>query len=74
VSLLLDSDSVTVSIDVEFARLPPGSTRLVSTEVFRFKGLLGKVTGLFARRSIHSVHRQQMEAFKRFAENRPPLA
>ena len=70
VSLFLDSDSVTVSIDVEFAASSPRSTRLVSTEIFRFKGLLRRVFGLLARSSIHSVHRRQMEAFKRFAETR----
>jgi hypothetical protein len=69
VELTLDSPGVTVSIDTKFVTLPSGGTRLVSTENFRFKSILGKASGLFARRGIRSAHYQQMEAFKRFVEH-----
>jgi hypothetical protein len=48
--------------------LSPGTTRLVSEEVFTFKGLLSKAFGLLARPAIRRAHRRHMEGFKRFAE------
>jgi hypothetical protein len=66
--IVLDSRGVTVSITTRFAASRSGGTRLVSTEEFRFKGLLAKAAGLFGRRGIREAHRQQIEAFKRFAE------
>ena len=66
--LSLDASNVTVSITGTLAALSPDRTRLTSEEVFRFKGLLGRVFGYFARGAIKDVHRRHMEAFKRFAE------
>jgi len=68
VNLVLESAAVQVSIDAAFERAPSGATRLVSTEDFRFKSLLGKFTSVFAKPAIHAAHQKQMDAFKRFAE------
>lgn len=68
VRLALEAPSLSVAVDVTFTAMPSGRTRLLSTETFRFKGLFGRAMGLFARGSIHSAHRRQMAAFKRFAE------
>jgi len=68
VNLVLESPAVQVSIDAAFERAPSGATRLVSTEDFRFKSLLGKFTSVFAKPAIHAAHQKQMDAFKRFAE------
>jgi hypothetical protein len=68
VRLALTSPSISVAIDARFSALPSGRTKLTSTEVFRFKGVFGRAMALFARRSIHSAHVRQMEAFRRYAE------
>jgi len=68
VALVLESPSLLVSIDAAFTRAPSGATRLVSTEDFRFKRLLGKLTSVFAKPAIHAAHQNQMDAFKRFVE------
>jgi uncharacterized protein YndB with AHSA1/START domain len=72
----LDSPTVTVSVTGTFDELSPGRTRLVSEEVFRFKGLFSKAFGLLARPAIRRAHRRHMEGFKRFAERQgqPGLA
>ena len=64
----LDRLDLSVDIHVTFAALPGDRTRLRSTEVFRFKGLFGRAMSLFARKSIHAAHLQQMNAFKSYAE------
>jgi len=69
VRLALDSPDVAVSIQNTFSKRG-NRTRLVSTERFKFKGLFGPIFGWLARRSIHRVHARQMQAFKRFAEDR----
>ena len=66
--LFLEAPTVTVAITDRFVALTPGKTLLVSEEVFTFKGAIGRVTGIFARRAIKNAHRKHMEAFKRFAE------
>jgi uncharacterized protein YndB with AHSA1/START domain len=68
VRLRLDESRVVVSIKVTFSSLSPQKTRFVSEERFAFKGLFGKVIGLFAGGAIRKAHRKHMEAFKRFAE------
>jgi hypothetical protein len=69
VSLSLDSPGVAVSVRAMFIAL--GSrTRLISIEKFRFKGMFGPIVGLLAKRSIRRAHSGQMDAFKRFAEER----
>lgn len=68
VRLRLNASTVTVSVKDTFVALSPGTTRLISEEEFRFKGLLNRVYGFLAARSIKNAHRRHMEAFKRFAE------
>ncbi len=68
--LFLDSPRVSVSITDTFHRISDSQTKLISEETFRFKGLLGRLAGLSARRAIKRAHRRHMEAFKRFAERR----
>jgi len=66
--LRLDADNVTVAITARYVAIAAERSRLVSEEVFTFKGLLPKVGGFLARGAIHRAHRRHMEAFKRFAE------
>jgi len=66
--LRLDASSLSVSITAKYLALSPQKSRLISEEVFRFKGVLGRIMGFFARPAIHRAHRRQMEAFKRYAE------
>jgi hypothetical protein len=66
--LSLDASNVVVSVTGRFVALSSERTRLISEEVFRFKGPLNKVFGFFAQRAIKHAHRHHMEAFKRFAE------
>ena len=70
IRLRLDASNVTVSITARFLSVSANKTRLVSEEEFKFKGLVGKVVGFFAQASIRKAHRNHMEAFKRFAEQR----
>jgi hypothetical protein len=66
--LNLEASNVTVSVKGTFVGISSDKTRLRSEEVFSFKGLLNKIVGLLAQRSIKRAHRRHMEAFKRFAE------
>lgn len=66
--LSLQADTVSVSVADTFLALSDDKTKLLSEEVFTFKGLFGTVTGFFARPSITRAHRRHMESFKRFAE------
>jgi hypothetical protein len=66
--LSLDAANVTVSVKGTFVALSAARTRLLSEEVFRFKGLFNKVFGFLVQRTIKNAHRRHMEAFKRFAE------
>ena len=70
--LLLDSPHVSVSITDSFQRITDSRTKLVSEEIFVFKGIFGKVEGLLGRSAIKHAHRRHMEAFKRFAESQLP--
>jgi hypothetical protein len=67
--LALDAPTVSVSVTGRFRKLSDQTTRLVSEEVFQFKGLLGHLFGWFGRGSIRRAHRRHMESFKRFAES-----
>jgi hypothetical protein len=67
--LSLQADTVSVSVADTFLEVSHDKTKLMSEEIFTFKGLFGKVTGLLARPSIKRAHRH-MESFKRFAEGR----
>ena len=68
VKLRLEAPSLSIDVHVTFAAIRGEKTRLESTEVFRFKGLFGRAMSLFARKSIQAAHRQQMDAFKAYAE------
>jgi hypothetical protein len=70
IRLSLDASNVVVSVTARFISLSAEKTRLVSKEEFRFKGLVSKLVGFFARGSISKAHRRHMEAFKQFAEQR----
>ncbi len=66
--LRLRSDSVDVAITDTFAASAARRTKLVSEEVFTFRGLFNRLFGLLAQGAIRKHHRRHMEAFKRFAE------
>jgi hypothetical protein len=67
--LILEASNVEISVSVRFVALSPEETKLISEEVFSFKGIFNKVFGFVAQRTIRNAHRRHMEAFKRFAEN-----
>jgi Polyketide cyclase / dehydrase and lipid transport len=66
--LRLDASNVAVSVTSTLIATAADRTRLISQEVFKFKGLFNSMFGLLAQWSIRSVHRRHIEAFKRFAE------
>ena len=66
--LRLDAGNVSVAVTARYVAIAAERSRLVSEEVFTFKGLVGKLGGFLARGAIHRAHRRHMEAFKRFAE------
>jgi len=66
--LVLEAPNVVVRVKGTFAAIGPDKTKLISEEIFSFKGLFNKVFGLLARHSIRSAHRHHMESFKRFVE------
>ena len=68
-TLILDASNVVVSVTDKFVALSSEKTKLISEEVFSFKGLFNKVFGFLAQRTIRNAHRRHMEAFKRFAED-----
>jgi hypothetical protein len=67
--LSLDAPTAVVSVTDEFLASSSETTKLISMEVFRFKGTVQKLKGLFARRAISNAHRRHMRAFKWFAEH-----
>jgi len=66
--LLLDNPKLAVAITDDFREISEGQTHLVSEEIFEFKTLVGKITGLFAMSAMRHAHRRHMEAFKHFVE------
>ena len=68
VSLSLSADQVSVAITDTFKPVSDGTTRLISEEVFSFRGRLGKIIGFVSQPMIRRAHRQHMESFKRYAE------
>jgi len=66
--LNLETSNVHVSVIGKLKALSPAKTKLVSEEVFTFKGLFNRIFGFFAGKSIKSVHRRHIEDFKKFAE------
>jgi hypothetical protein len=69
VRLLLRARRISMHATGRFVRVSNRRTRLISEEVFTFDGVVQKVIGFFARRSIAAAHRRHMESFKRFAES-----
>jgi hypothetical protein len=67
--LSLEATNVTISVKGRFTALSPRNTRLRHEQVFCFKGLLSRVFGFLAQRSIKKAQRRHVEAFKRFAES-----
>jgi hypothetical protein len=67
--LSLDAPSVSVSVTGKLLKLSEEKTKLISEQVFRFKGAFNKVFGFLARGAIKGAHRRHMESFKRFAES-----
>jgi hypothetical protein len=67
--LLLDATSVSVSVTGKLVALSERTTRLISEEIFSFKGLFNQIFGFLARGAIKRAHRRHMESFKRFAES-----
>jgi hypothetical protein len=66
--LRLDTKGVEILVTARFLPLPAGRTRLVSEQIFQFRGMLGRVFGLLGQGAIRKAHRRHMYAFKRFAE------
>jgi hypothetical protein len=68
-ALQLEASNVVVAVTDKFAALSPQTTKLISEEVFTFKGLFNKMFGLLVQKHIKSAHRRHMDSFKRFAES-----
>ena len=68
-ALQLEAPNVVVSVTDRFAALSPQATRLISEEVFTFKGLFNKMFGFLVQKNIRNAHRRHMQSFKRFAES-----
>jgi hypothetical protein len=68
VSLSLNTEGVSVAITDTFRRVSDTTTRLISEEVFSFRGRFGKLIGFVSQSMIRKAHRQHMESFKRYAE------
>jgi len=66
--LLLSASGVSVTVRGTFVRVSDEITKLVSEEIFAFRGLMARIRGFLGRRAIRSAHRKHMESFKRFAE------
>jgi Lon protease-like protein len=67
--LRLETSNIEVAITCTLTALSSTSTRLLSKEVFTFRGVLHSVFSLFASKSIRTAHRRHMEDFKQFAES-----
>jgi hypothetical protein len=65
----LEASNVHVSITGKLKALSPVRTKLISEEVFTFKGFFNSIFGLFAGKAIKSVHRRHIKDFKEFAES-----
>ena len=70
VILRLDGKNIVVLVTDRFIATSPRSTRMVSEEEFRFTTLFSWLFGFVAQHSIRKAHRQHIESFKAFAEQR----
>ena len=68
--LRLEAGNATVDVHATLSTLADGRTKLVSEELFEFKGVWNKLFGLLARPAIRKAHRKHIEALKHFAERR----
>jgi hypothetical protein len=68
-ALKLEASNVAVSVTDKFAAVSPQTTKLISEEVFTFKGLFNKIFGFLVQKTIRNAHRRHMESYKRFAES-----
>ena len=69
-ALTLETKGVSVSVLATLERLSDTRTKLISSETFKFNGIMSKVFGLFSGNAIRAAHRYHMEGFKRFAESK----
>jgi hypothetical protein len=68
VRLRLEASKATVLVTGKLHTLSAARTRLVSEEVFVFKGLVNALFGFLAQSAIRKAHRRHMDAFKAFVE------
>ena len=68
--LHLEASDVEVEVRGIFISLSPTSTKLISEEVFTFKGADDETISSSVKDDIKAAHCRQIKDFKRFAENR----
>ena len=67
--LHLEASDVDVDITGTFSSISPTRTKLISEEVFTFKGAEEETVSPSVKDDIKAAHRRHMEDFKHFAEN-----
>lgn len=67
--LNLKASNVGVAITSKLIALSPTKTKLISEEVFTFKGPDNATVSSSVKDAIEASHRRHIEDFKRFAEN-----
>jgi hypothetical protein len=72
--LHLEAPDVDVAVTGTLIDLSPTRTRLISKEVFTFKGSEDDAVGIDVKNAIKAQHRRHIEDFKRFAEGQLPAA
>jgi hypothetical protein len=71
--LILEASNVRVFITGKLIAVSAARTKLISEEVFTFKGLFNTIFGFFAQNAIKAAHRSHIEEFKRFAEKQASI-
>ena len=66
--LAMRTPNTSVLVTGTFVKLSDHKTKLIAKNVFRFGGLMSRLSGLLGWRAIRRAHRRHMESFKRFAE------
>ena len=67
--LHMEASDVDVEVRGTFRSLSPTKTKLISEEVFTFKGEEEETVSPTVKEDIKAAHRRHIEDFKRFAEN-----
>lgn len=67
--LHLEASDVDVEVRGTFSSLSPTRTKLISEQVFTFKGAEKETVSPSVKEDIKAAHRRHMEDFKRFAED-----